>query len=91
MKRLFDYIASKAKRRKAFEKSEEFHFFIENRHFLTRLPQFIHFYDIDMHKIFLAEIEKSDKKIEAFERRIAKNKESLEKKLYLVKKDKKKS
>lgn len=44
-----------------------------------------------MHKMFLAEIEKSDKKIEAFERRIAKNKESLEKKLYLVKKDKKKS
>lgn len=44
-----------------------------------------------MHKLFLAEIEKSDKKIEAFERRIAKNKESLEKKLYLVKKDKKKS
>lgn len=44
-----------------------------------------------MHKQFLAEIEKSDKKIETFERRIAKNKESLEKKLYLVKKDKKKS
>ena len=47
MKKLFDYIASKAKKRKAFEQSEEFHFFLSNRHLLTRLPQFIHFYDAD--------------------------------------------
>lgn len=47
MKKLFDYIASKAKRRRGFSKSEEFHFFIENRHLLMRLPQFIHFYDIE--------------------------------------------
>ena len=47
MKRLFTYIASKAKRRKTFEQSEEFHFFINNRYLLTRLPQFTHFYDAE--------------------------------------------
>ena len=47
MKNLFSYIASKAKRRKTFEQSEEFHFFIENRHILMHLPQFMHFYDIE--------------------------------------------
>ena len=47
MKKLFDYIASKAKKRRAFEKSEEFHFFLEYRHLLTRLPRFVHFYDLD--------------------------------------------
>ena len=47
MKNLFDYIASKAKRRKGFEKSEEFRFFLENRHLLTRIPRFINFYDLD--------------------------------------------
>ena len=47
MKKLFDYIAKKAKKRTGFEKSEEFHFFIENRYLLMRLPQFMHFYDID--------------------------------------------
>ena len=47
MKKLFDYIASKAKRRKGFEKSEEFRFFLENRHLLTKLPRFINFYDAD--------------------------------------------
>ena len=47
MKNLFNYIASKAKRRKAFEQSEEFHFFIENRHILMHFPQFIHFYDTE--------------------------------------------
>ena len=45
MKNLFTYIAKKAKRRKTFQQSEEFRFFIENRHHLMRLPQFIHFYD----------------------------------------------
>ena len=47
MKNLFDYIASKAKRRKGFEKSEEFRFFLENRHLLNRIPRFINFYDLD--------------------------------------------
>ena len=47
MKRLFDYIASKAKRRKGFEKSGEFRFFLENRHLLTKIPRFIHLYDVD--------------------------------------------
>ena len=47
MKKLFDYIASKAKKRKAFEKSEEFHFFLENRHLLNKIPRFVHFYDLD--------------------------------------------
>ncbi len=47
MKRLFDYIASKAKRRKGFEKSEEFRFFLENRHLLTKIPRFVHFYDLE--------------------------------------------
>ena len=47
MKRLFDYIASKAKRRKAFEKSEEFRFFLENRHLLTKIPRFVNLYDLD--------------------------------------------
>ena len=47
MKKLFDYIASKAKRRKGFEKSEEFRFFLENRHLLTKIPRFVHFYDLE--------------------------------------------
>ena len=47
MKRLFDYIASKAKRRKGFEKSEEFRFFLEYRHLLTKIPRFVHFYDLE--------------------------------------------
>ena len=47
MKKLFEYIASKAKRRKGFEKSGEFRFFLENRHLLTKIPHFIHFYDMD--------------------------------------------
>ena len=47
MKKLFDYIASKAKRRKGFEKSEEFHFFLEYRHLLTRFPRFVNFYELD--------------------------------------------
>ena len=47
MKNLFNYIASKAKRRNAFKQSEEYHFFIENRHILMHLPQFIHFYDTE--------------------------------------------
>ena len=45
MKYLFPYIASKAKKRNAFEQSEEFHFFLANRHLLMRLPHFVHFYD----------------------------------------------
>lgn len=47
MKKLFDYIASKAKRRKTFEQSEEYHFFMENRHILTYFPRFAHFYDTE--------------------------------------------
>ena len=47
MKGLFSYIASKAKKRKAFEQSEEFRFFLENRHLLIHLPAFNHFYDIE--------------------------------------------
>ena len=47
MKNLFSYIAKKAKRNKTFEQSEEFHFFIENRHILMHLPQFMHFYDTE--------------------------------------------
>ena len=47
MKKLFDYIASRAKKRKDFEKSEEFRFFIENRHLLTKIPRFVNFYDIE--------------------------------------------
>ena len=47
MKKLFNYIASKAKRRKGFEQSEEFHFFINNRYLLTRFPQFLHLYDAE--------------------------------------------
>lgn len=47
MKNLFTYLAKKAKRRKTFQQSEEFHFFIENRHLLMHLPQFIHFYDAE--------------------------------------------
>ena len=47
MRNLFDYIASKAKRRKGFEKSEEFRFFLDYRHLLTRIPRFVNFYDAD--------------------------------------------
>ena len=47
MKKLFSYIASKAKRRKGFEKSEEFRFFLEYRHLLTKIPRFVHFYDLE--------------------------------------------
>ena len=45
MKRLLKYIASKAKKRTTFEQSEEFQFFLDNRHFLTRLPKFSAFYE----------------------------------------------
>lgn len=47
MKKLFDYIASRAKRRKGFEKSEEFRFFLDNRHLLTKIPRFVNFYDVE--------------------------------------------
>ena len=47
MKSLFNYLAKKAKKRKAFAQSEEFHFFLENRHLLMRLPQFVHFFDLE--------------------------------------------
>ena len=47
MKKLFSYIASKAKKRKDFEKSAEYRFFLENRHFLTKIPRFLTFYDIE--------------------------------------------
>ena len=45
MKRLLKYIASKAKKRTTFEQSEEFQFFLDNRHYLTRLPKFSAFYE----------------------------------------------
>ena len=47
MKNLFHYIASKAKKRQAFEQNEEFHFFLANRHLLTRLPHFTYLYDAE--------------------------------------------
>ena len=47
MKKLFNYIARKAKRRKAFEKSEEFRFFLESRHLLNKIPRFVNFYDLE--------------------------------------------
>ena len=47
MKKLFDYIASKARKRKAFEKSEEFRFFVENRHTLISLPKFVNLFDYE--------------------------------------------
>ena len=45
MKRLLKYIARKAKKRRGFEKSEEYHFFLENRHYLTRIPRFSFLYE----------------------------------------------
>ena len=45
MKKLLKYIASKAKKRNTFEKSEEYHFFMENRHFLMRIPRFTYLYE----------------------------------------------
>ena len=47
MKKLFNYIARKAKSRTSFEKSEEYRFFLENRHFLTKMPRFLGLYDLD--------------------------------------------
>ena len=45
MKKLLKYIASKAKRRTEFEQSEEYRFFLDNRHFLTKIPKFSSFYE----------------------------------------------
>ena len=45
MKKLLRYIASKAKKRTDFELSEEFQFFLENRHYLTKMPKFADFYE----------------------------------------------
>ena len=45
MKRLLRYINSKARHRTEFEQSEEYHFFLENRHFLTKIPHFVSFYE----------------------------------------------
>ena len=45
MRRLLRYIARKAKRRTAFEQSEEYRFFLENRHFLTKISRFTHLYE----------------------------------------------
>ena len=45
MKNLLEYIARKAKKRTDFEQSEEYRFFLENRHFLTKIPRFTHFYE----------------------------------------------
>ena len=47
MKNLFDFIASRAKRRNAFIKSEEYRFFLENRHLLTKIPRFLNLYDLE--------------------------------------------
>ena len=45
MKKLLKYIAAKAKKRTAFEQSEEYHFFLDNRHLLTKIPRFTDFYE----------------------------------------------
>lgn len=45
MKKLLKYIAAKAKKRKTFEQSEEYHFFLDNRHLLTKIPRFTEFYE----------------------------------------------
>ena len=45
MKKLLNYIASKAKKRTEFEQSEEYRFFLENRHYLTKSPRFIYLYE----------------------------------------------
>ena len=47
MRKLLDFIAAKAKRRNAFFKSEEYRFFLENRHYLMKMPRFLHLYDGD--------------------------------------------
>ncbi|NLB48671.1 MAG: hypothetical protein GX813_02355 [Erysipelotrichia bacterium] len=46
MRKLLNYIASKAKKRNNFEQSEEYHFFIENRHLLLKIPRFAYLYDV---------------------------------------------
>ena len=57
MNKLLKYIARKAKRRTAFEKSEEFLFFIENRHYLTKIARFTPFYEaIDPFEIMRANV-----------------------------------
>ena len=48
MKKLLQYINSKANRRTEFEQSEEYRFFLENRHYLTRMPRFTFLYDPGM-------------------------------------------
>ena len=45
MKRLFATLEAKKKKRKAFENSEEFKFFIENRHLLGKFNKFSFLYD----------------------------------------------
>ena len=47
MKNIFDFIASRAKRRNAFIKSEEYRFFLDNRHLLTKIPRFLNMYDLE--------------------------------------------
>ena len=47
MKNLFTYIAKKNKRKKVFFKSEEYRFFVANRHSLMLLPENMHYYDND--------------------------------------------
>ena len=45
MKKLLKYIAAKAKKRTAFEQSEDYHFFLDNRHLLTKIPRFTFLYE----------------------------------------------
>ena len=45
MRTIFNYIASKAKRRNAFKQSEEYHFFLDYRHHLTKMNRFTYLYD----------------------------------------------
>ncbi|HHT66660.1 MAG TPA: hypothetical protein GX010_00275 [Erysipelotrichaceae bacterium] len=46
MRKLLKYIARKAKKRKSFEQSEEYRFFIEHRSLLMKIPRFNYLYDI---------------------------------------------
>ena len=45
MKKLLHYINSKAKKRTEFEQSEEYRFFLDNRHYLTRMSRFTFLYE----------------------------------------------
>lgn len=46
MRKLLSYIARKAKKRANFELNEEYHFFIDHRNLLMKIPRFNYLYDI---------------------------------------------